>query len=186
MPMTTMITLIVLRTITVALPQPPMMTIDLMCMVMKVKMLMMIQRKVKQEVNPELRHPSKNKMMEFHKVLLPKKTMRTQTPIPILMHTMPMTTMYTLILLKTITVTFPWPPMVKIDLNCIIMKAKQVINSLKRMKTMTVTCLLMTIRMLMVITMLRMITMMVTMPLPPNLTQRTSTRHWVIEQIPSN
>jgi hypothetical protein len=67
-------------------------------------------------------------MMEIHKVFLPKKTMRMRTPIPILMHTMPMTTMHTLILLKTITVTFPWPPMVGIDLNCIIMKAKQVIN----------------------------------------------------------
>jgi hypothetical protein len=59
MPMTTMITLIVLRTITVTLPRPPMVMIDLMCMVMKVKMLMMIKRKAKQKINPELRHPKK-------------------------------------------------------------------------------------------------------------------------------
>ncbi len=124
-------------------------------------------------------------MMEFHKVFLPKKTIRMRTPIPILMHTMPMARMYTLILLKTITVTFPRPLMVKIDRNCIIMKAKQLINSLMRMNTMTVACLLMTIKMLMVITMLRMITMMVTMPcrwhpiFPPNLTQVTSTKYWV-------
>ncbi len=98
MPMTTMITLIVLRTITVTLPRPPMVTIDLMCMVMK---------EAKQEINLKLRNPKKNKMMEFHKVFLPKKTMRMQTPISIRMHTMPMTTMYTLILLKTITVTLP-------------------------------------------------------------------------------
>ncbi len=75
--------------------------------------------------------------------------------------------------------------MVKIDLNCIIMKAKQVINSLKRMNTMTMTCLLMTIRIFMAITMLRLITMMVTMPcrwhpiFPPNSTQVTSTKYWV-------
>ncbi len=124
MPMTTMITLIVLRTITVTLPQPSMVTIDLMCMVIKEKMLMMIKRKAKQEINPKLRNPKKNKMMEFHKVFLPKKTMRMWTPIPILMHTMPMTTMYTLILLKMITVTLPWPPMVKIDLMLIAVKAQ--------------------------------------------------------------
>ncbi len=84
-----------------------MVTIDLMCMVMKEKMLMMIKRKAKQKINPELRHPKKNKMMEFHKVFLPKKTIRMRTPIPILMHTMPMTRMYNLILLKMITVTMP-------------------------------------------------------------------------------
>ncbi len=84
-----------------------MVTIDLNCIIMKAK----------QVINPELRNPKKNKMTDFHKVFLPKKTMRMRTPIPILMHTMPMTTMYTLILLKTITVTFPWPPMVGIDLN---------------------------------------------------------------------
>ena len=108
MPMTTMITVIVLRRITVTLPRPPMVTIDLMCMVMK---------EAKQVINPELMNSKKNKMMEFLKVFLPKKTMRMRTPISILMHMMPMTTMYTLILLKTITVTFPWPPMVGIDLN---------------------------------------------------------------------
>ncbi len=142
-------------------------------------------------------------MMEFHKVFLPEKTIRMRTPILILMHTMPMTRMYTLILLKTITVTLPWPPMVKIDLNCRIMKAKQVINpelrhpkknkmtefnkvflpkkimkakqeinSLEKMK-------------IMLITMLRTITMMVMGPcrwhpiFPHNSTQRTSTRYWV-------
>ncbi len=73
MPMTTMIMLIVLRTRTVTLPQPPMVTIDLMCMVKKEKMYVMIKRKAKQEINPELRHPKKNKMMEFHKVFLTKK-----------------------------------------------------------------------------------------------------------------
>ena len=57
--------------------------------------------------------------------------MRMWTSILILMHTMPMTTMYTLIVLRTITVTLPWPPMVTIDLNCMFMKAKQMINSLK-------------------------------------------------------
>ncbi len=124
--------------------------------------------KAKQVINPKLRHPKKNTMMVFHKVFLPENTMRVRTPILILMHTMPMSTMYTLIL----TVTLPWPPMVKIDLNCIIMKAKQVINSLKRMKTMA-------------ITMLRLISMMVTMPchlnpiFSPNSTQRTSTRYRV-------
>ncbi len=128
MPMTTMIMLIVLRTIIVTLPRPPTVSIDLMCMVMKEKMYTMIKRKTKQEINPKLRHPKKNKMIEFHKVFLTKKTIRMRTPIPILMHMMPMTIMYTLILLKRITVMMPRPPMVKIDLNCRIMKAKQVIN----------------------------------------------------------
>ncbi len=114
-----------------------MVMIDLICKFMKVKqvtnslkMLMTIKRKAKQEINPKLRHPKKNKMTEFHQVLLPKETMRIRTSIPILMYTMPMTTMYTLIVLRTITVTLPPPPMVKIDLNCMFMKANQVINSL--------------------------------------------------------
>ncbi len=55
-----------------------MVKIDLNCIIMKAK----------QVINPELRHPKKNKMMEFHKVFTPKKTMRMRTPIPILMHTM--------------------------------------------------------------------------------------------------
>ena len=93
--------------------QPSMVTIDLVCMFIKakqviisVKMLMVIKRKAKQEMVIK----------------------RMRTPIPILKHMMPMTRMYTLILIKMITVTLPRPPMVKIDLNCRIMKAKQVIN----------------------------------------------------------
>ncbi len=53
MPMTMLIMLIVLRTITVTLPRPPMVTIDLMCMVMKEKMLMMIKRKPSRRSTPK-------------------------------------------------------------------------------------------------------------------------------------
>ena len=97
-------------------PRPSMVTIDLVCMFMKakqvinsLKMLMVIKRKAKQEMVIK----------------------RMRTPVPILTLMMPMTRKYTLILIETIAVTLHRPPMVKRDLkdlNCIIMKAKQVIN----------------------------------------------------------
>jgi hypothetical protein len=94
--------------------------------------------------------------------------------------------------------------MVKIDLNCRIMKAKQVINPELRhpkknkmmefnkvfllekiMKAKQVINSLERMKIMMMITMLRTITIMVTGPcrwhpiFPPNLTQRTTTRYWV-------
>ena len=85
MPMTRMYTLILIETIEVTLHCPPMVKKDLNCRIMKAK----------QVINPELRHPKKNKMMEFNKVFLPEK----------------------------------------------IIKAKQVINNLERMKIMAITML---------------------------------------------
>ncbi len=71
-----------------------------------------------------------NKMTEFHKILLLEEIMKMHTSFLILMHAMPMTTMITLIVLRTITVTLPQPPTVTIYLMYMFMKAKQVINSL--------------------------------------------------------
>jgi hypothetical protein len=185
MPMTTMYMLIVLRTITVTLLRPSMVTIDLNYMFMKaqqvinfLKMLTIIKRKAKQEM--------------FHQGLLLEEIMRMRKSISILIHTMPVTTMYMLIVLRTITVTLPWPPMMTFDLNCMFVKAKQVINySLKmlmmikrkakheispmKMTQTTATPLLMHL-----ILLLRMKGLCHWHPIfSPNLTQRTSTRYWV-------
>ncbi len=55
--------------------------------------------KAKQVINPELRHPKKNKMMEFNKVFLPEKIMKAKQVINYLerMKIMPIT------MLRTIT-----------------------------------------------------------------------------------
>jgi hypothetical protein len=59
----------------------------------------------KQEMQVQLRHHKKNKMTEFHKVLLPEEIMKMQMSILIFILAMLMTTMIMLIVLRTIAVT---------------------------------------------------------------------------------
>ena len=90
--------------------------------------------------------------------MFPPDVVSKEASILLLKHMMPTTTMYMLNVSRTITMTMSRPLMLTIDLNCMFMKAKQVVNPLKllmminmmltllRMKTMTVTCVLRTIK----------------------------------------